>query len=141
VRAGYSYFPQLKTLVAPSTVYNAAQIPDVHADYTGNAVDPLSNTQPKGWDVVVPIKESEVDVKRSMVTDLMHTYNDIPHKNKTAAGMNAGFPDGHVSWQGANSNPQAFDNNGASSEWQAFSVQTGAPGNAAYRTIISWFKP
>jgi prepilin-type processing-associated H-X9-DG protein len=110
------------------------QLPDVHPPDNRTAIDAATGTSYKSWHIVTAIKQSEVDVKRSMVTDLMHQTNDIPHQQKSIAGMNAGFPDGHVAWQGARAVPQAFD----ATAWKDLPTSGKTD---AFRAIVSWFKP
>jgi len=45
---------------------------------------------------------------KSITTDLAHTLALAPHKDRSIAGLNALFTDGHVKWQNARGNPQAF---------------------------------
>ncbi len=99
VRSGYSYFPQsttLATVIVP-TGYGPQQVPVAVAD-----PNPASSTN--SW--LTPLKQSQVDAKRSMVVDVVQTpssgtsIDSLNHKDgRVPAGVEAGFGDGHVSWQ------------------------------------------
>ena len=98
VRTGYNYYPQLREREnvggydLPKLVYATAKL-----EFGGNL------------DVVAPLKQSFVDPHKSISTDLMHNIDAAPHKDKSIAGLNALFADGHVRFQSAKANPQAFD--------------------------------
>ena len=105
VRSGYVYFPQVSSTESVNTAAGAKVVPTVH---------PRSPTDPeKTWVAVTPFKTTEVDVKRSISVDTIYkNLTDISHKagsSKNTAGVNAAFPDGHVSWQAANRVPAAFN--------------------------------
>jgi len=90
VRAGYNYYPQSTTLEAlgPSLL-----LPKL--SYVGKDV--------------APMKQTQVDIKKSMSTDLLHSPASAPHKEGGIAGQNALFGDGHVAFQNARANREAFD--------------------------------
>ena len=83
VRTGYNYYPQAKT---PPT------------DYIGSGRD-----VPK-----VAKKQGDLDLNKSMSTDLVQSLQSTPHRDHGVAGINALFPDSHVMWQSAKRNPEAF---------------------------------
>ena len=92
VRAGYSYIPQQKEKeTALGGIPIAARM---------NMVG--------GYHVV---KSSQLDVTKSMTTDLIHSLGPeaAPHRDKSIAGVNALFGDGHVLFQGAKRVPRAFE--------------------------------
>jgi len=102
VRSGYSYFPQattLETVSVPAGV-GSKKLPAVTYDNTSPAKD---------WSLLVPLKQPSVDQSKSMVTDLIHTLDDIPHRVNGVAGINAMFGDTHVKWQSAAQLPYAFN--------------------------------
>jgi len=51
-------------------------------------------------------------LSKSISTDLIHNINATSHRaSSSVAGLNALFPDGHVSYQNAKGNAKAFDPN------------------------------
>ena len=59
---------------------------------------------------VTPAKWTDLDTKKSIATDWLFSYDTIAHRaSGSVAGLNALFPDGHVTFQNARSNPQDFD--------------------------------
>lgn len=95
VRGGYSYFPQSQTMqnMGPGLL-----LPEIKPLGTGS--------------YLVPLKVSQVNPAKSMVTDLVHNLNSpaaSPHKEGGLAGINALFGDGHVVFQSARRLPHAFD--------------------------------
>jgi type II secretory pathway pseudopilin PulG len=82
IRVAYDYFPQSKTL------------------------------EPIGGKLAGPKaakKQDELDLNKCMITDQIQSIEQIPHKQSGVSGMNALFPDSHVSWQSASGNPAAFN--------------------------------
>lgn len=61
------------------------------------------------YEVTGPVKLSVLDPNKSITADLTHSLSLAPHKDRGIAGLNALFTDGHVRWQNARANPQAFD--------------------------------
>lgn len=123
VRSGYSYFPQSTSLETVSvTGYGSQQVPAIKADAVA------------GNSMLVPLKQSTLDPKRSMVVDLVQTSTDsITHRDRNKpAGICAVFGDGHVAWQGVNRNPVAFDNK----LWA--NIGNDGP---SYRYVMSLWKP
>ncbi|MDR3458199.1 MAG: prepilin-type N-terminal cleavage/methylation domain-containing protein [Verrucomicrobiae bacterium] len=133
VRSGYQYFPQSTKLGPVVTVGASAQvIPDwPHYDATG------ANSTLKSWICVPAFKVTSVDQKRSMVVDVMYKGLDqISHKNgSSASGLNAGFGDGHVMWQGIKAEPDAFN----VAVWNAISAST--PSAPDFQYAMSLFRP
>jgi prepilin-type N-terminal cleavage/methylation domain-containing protein/prepilin-type processing-associated H-X9-DG protein len=94
VRAGYHYFPQSKTM---QNVGIGLLLPEV--------------PNPGANQYLPPMKSSKVDVAKSMGTDLIHNLGSpqaAPHRDNRIAGINALFGDGHVTWQSARRNAEAF---------------------------------
>lgn len=98
VRAGYAYFPQARVEELLGLGVFAPKI----------VADPESSVS-----YLVPLKTSELNVARSITTDLVHSLNDpaaSPHRSYGAVdGLNALFPDGHVAFQIGRSNPDLFN--------------------------------
>ena len=95
VRGGYSYFPQSREL---EDVGRGLKLPKIIE--TGK--DSL----------LKPLKQTQVDPGKSMATDLVHNLDSpaaAPHRDKGISGINALFGDGHVIFQNAKRNPDAFD--------------------------------
>jgi prepilin-type N-terminal cleavage/methylation domain-containing protein len=102
VRSGYSFFPQstdLQTVSVPAG-YGSRKLPSIAYDGSQTGKD---------WSLLVPLKPTSLDQTKSIVTDLVHTLDDIPHRQGGSAGLNAMFSDGHVKWQSAQRNPDAFN--------------------------------
>jgi prepilin-type N-terminal cleavage/methylation domain-containing protein/prepilin-type processing-associated H-X9-DG protein len=102
VRSGYSYFPQsttVETVSVPAGV-GSRKLPAVTYDKSEPAKD---------WSLLTPLKSTSLDQTKSIVTDLVHTLDDIPHRQSGSAGLNAMFGDGHVKWQSAQRIPDAFN--------------------------------
>jgi len=100
VRGGYSYFPQSRNLEA---VGRGLELPEIKTDTSPPA---------SGKSYLVPLKPTHVDPMKSVATDLVHNLDNpaaSPHRTKGIAGINALFGDGHVMFQNAKSNPDAFD--------------------------------
>ncbi len=94
VRTGFHYFPQAKK---QQSVGIGLMLPEV--------------PPPGANQYLPPMKSSKVDVTKSMVTDLIHNLSSAaaaPHRDNNVAGINAMFGDGHVTWQGARQNAEAF---------------------------------
>ena len=125
VRSGYSYFPQskeLETVSVPGGV-GSRKLPVVSYDKS----DPA-----KSWSLLTPLKPTSLDPTKSMVTDGVHSPNDMPHKVGGAPGLNAMFGDGHVKWQSATRNAEAFN----PKLW----TNIGNDG-ASYRYVMSLWQP
>ena len=99
LKSGYSYYPQSKTLqnMGPGVFLPAVTL--------GNF------TAPGTTDYLAPMKQSQVDLNKSMTTDLVDngSATTAPHRDGSISGLNALFPDGHVIFQTAKRNPAAFD--------------------------------
>lgn len=117
VRAGYSYYPQSRATQNVNTPIGKKQVP-FWPSYT---TSPQPN---KTWGCVPPFKQTEIDQTKSMVVDVIYSSLDrISHKSgNILLGLNAGFGDGHVAWQGVNQNKNGFDAN----EWIAIAGGSGA---------------
>jgi prepilin-type N-terminal cleavage/methylation domain-containing protein/prepilin-type processing-associated H-X9-DG protein len=125
VRSGYSFFPQskeLETVSVPGGV-GSRKLPVVTPDKSEPA---------KSWFLLVPLKQTGLDPSKSMVTDGVHTLDDMSHKVNGSPGLNALFGDGHVAWQAAARNAAAFD----PKLW----VNIGNDG-PSYRYVMSLWQP
>ena len=100
VRTSYNYYPQSRV------VENAGlgqMLPVLLYPSSGPPLQYGSVNNP------VPLKLSEVDPKRAMSTDLLHSLEAAAHKSKGISGINALFGDTHVVFENASANPNAFD--------------------------------
>jgi prepilin-type processing-associated H-X9-DG protein len=103
VRSGYSYFPEL---LIPTNVTTSAG---------SRTVGSLPGHDPKAAEEhqIGPFIESAMDLKRAVILDTLpdQSLSDFSHKNPkgSVAGLNAGFGDGHVSWQNYNPNSDGFN--------------------------------
>jgi prepilin-type N-terminal cleavage/methylation domain-containing protein/prepilin-type processing-associated H-X9-DG protein len=61
------------------------------------------------YEISGPVKLPALHPLKSITADLTHSLALAPHKDQGIAGLNALFTDGHVQWQSARRNPQAFD--------------------------------
>ena len=97
VRTGYNYYPQM-----------------LRTEFVGGYQLPRINVVSRTMEVGGTAsghggKMNLINPNKSISTDLIHTLEFAPHKSKGVAGINALFADGHVKWQTARGNPQAFD--------------------------------
>ena len=99
LKSGYSYFPQSKKLqnLGPGLL-----LPEIAAG---------TYTAPGSGEYLAALKHSQVDVNKSMTTDLVDnaTATTAPHRDGSISGLDALFPDGHVVYQSAKRNAAAFD--------------------------------
>jgi prepilin-type N-terminal cleavage/methylation domain-containing protein/prepilin-type processing-associated H-X9-DG protein len=115
VRSGYCYYPQSRaTTTVVTSGLGAKQVP----------VWPLYSTAPnpyKTWICVPLFKQTEIDQTKSIVVDAIYLgLAQITHKSgNTSLGLNAGFGDGHVAWQGINQNKNGFN----AIEWASIASQ------------------
>lgn len=144
-RAGYSYFPQNRTLDTPTVIpgvpsVGSVALPTVNPKDTNpskggqNAAQPISS-----WSVVTPIKENAVDPSKAVVTDNLSSSGNIFHKNgSSVAGLNALFADGHVRWQEAKQNPILFNKSGV---WAAIDANQSPAAQTDIRFLMNSWKP
>lgn len=124
VRTGYNYYPQVREL----ELYQGYQLPVLaYAHFMDSVGNDLNEP--------VPLKSTQVDPNKTISTDLLHSLNDLPHKNGAfTAGVNALFGDDHVRFEAARANPQAFT-----------SVLWADPGPGEsplnFRRIVNYFQP
>ena len=116
IRVGYDYYPQLRG----SNIYIGV----------GRFVPQAA---------ITPTKWTALDTKRSILTDWVYGYDTLAHRSSDlVAGLNALFPDGHVTFQNARSNPQNFD----PLQWGRAGAQTSIGNNPNYfRYIMSLWQP
>jgi len=120
VNSGYSYWPQLTETenvggyLLPR--YHPAHIQLEFSDRTCHA----------------QIKQSMLAPNKAISTDLITTQDELSHRANSVDGLNALFVDGHVAWQSARRNPQAFT-----------SIWTGDAGLDAvmFRRLFDLWKP
>ena len=98
VRTGYNFFPQ-----------NKEQVP-LSGKLVGKLVYSKANLEISDDANIkmIVLKVSDVDLSKSMSTDLVHSLDTAAHKDKSLGGLNALFADGHVRYQSARVNPEAF---------------------------------
>ena len=101
IRVCYTYFFQrlqtqnFKGYTLPTVTYDRARLEVGQAGAT--------------YEVTGPVKLTVLNPSKSITTDLANSLSVVPHKDNTIAGLNALFTDGHVRWQTARRNPEAFD--------------------------------
>jgi prepilin-type N-terminal cleavage/methylation domain-containing protein len=90
VRASYNYYPQSTILeqVGPNLFLPKLSYVDKN---------------------VAPMKQTQLNIFKSMSTDLLHSPASAPHKDGSIAGQNALFGDGHSAFQNARRTPEAFE--------------------------------
>ena len=144
-RAGYTYFPQSRTLDAPVTIpgvpsVGSVALPTVNPKDTSSSHGGQNAAQAiSSWNVVTAIKDSNVDPSKAVVTDNLASSGNIFHKKGTAvAGLNALFGDGHVRWQDAKQNPLLFNKNGV---WAAIDAGTSGAGQTDIRFLMNSWQP
>jgi hypothetical protein len=115
IRVGYDYYPQLRA-----------------TEYAGGGF-----YRPKA--AVTPTQWTALNTSKSIATDWLYSYDTIAHRaSGSVAGLNALFPDGHVTFQNARNNPQDFD----PVQWG----QAGAPNSIGlnpsyFRYVMSLWQP
>jgi prepilin-type N-terminal cleavage/methylation domain-containing protein len=124
VRTGYNYYPQVKEL----ELVQGYQLPVLaYAPY----VDSVGNSLKEP----AALKSTQVDLSKSVSTDLLHSLEALPHKTgKGSAGVNALFGDAHVRFETTRANAQAF----TSTLW----ADPGPGENPLnFRRIVNYFQP
>ena len=101
IRVCYTYFFQR----SQTENYKGYVLPKVTYDRTVIEVGAPGAT----YEVTGPVKLNLLNPLKSITTDLAHSLDLAPHKDKGIAGLNALFTDAHVKWQTARRNPLAFD--------------------------------
>jgi prepilin-type N-terminal cleavage/methylation domain-containing protein/prepilin-type processing-associated H-X9-DG protein len=125
VRTGYNYYPQRKALEQSGTYLIPRMWETRSMTYEFGAANNLR-----------PIKHSEVDMSRAMSVDLTHRLDTLAHRaGRSISGINALFPDGHVTFQNARANPTAF----SPVLWGTDTALGNQPLN--WRIVMSLFKP
>jgi len=98
VRTGYNYFPQMQE----TEDVGGYQLPRINRAMVQFEIGG-SGTCHAG------MRLAALNISKSISTDLIHSLDFAAHKDRSVAGINALFTDGHVRWQTARGNPQAFD--------------------------------
>jgi type II secretory pathway pseudopilin PulG len=100
VRCGYSYYPQSRILGDPSSQYFGPNLPAVTMQ-SAIFTSPNPNDPPQSAiSVPAALKITTVNPKKSITTDLLDTYTYLSHRaSGSPIGLNALFPDGHVTFQ------------------------------------------
>ena len=148
VRCGYNYYAQSRnTEVVSSSAYGAVLLPELKAQslvlVSPNSGDPPQPVQ----QYPVWLKITDVNPKKSMVTDMILTTANLSHQaTGSATGVNALFPDGHVAFTDAathnkRNSRQPFD----PTLWDPFSGTGGGNGAGndpvAFRIIVNGLVP
>jgi prepilin-type N-terminal cleavage/methylation domain-containing protein/prepilin-type processing-associated H-X9-DG protein len=91
IRTAYDYLPQSK---------NQELIASVGIKTTKTVIGPK-----------VTNKQGDLDLNLAIFADQTQDIEDVPHRRSVGSiqGMNALFPDGHVTWESQEQNPVAFD--------------------------------
>jgi len=131
VRAGYSYYPQSKNMHMVNTAGEGKQNVPYWPNYA-NSPEPL-----KTWICVPPFKQTDINQNKSMVVDTFYdTISALSHKTGgIPSGINAGFGDGHVNWQGVRVVTDGFDPN----YWLAMAHTT--EDSFDYEMVMSCWRP
>jgi prepilin-type N-terminal cleavage/methylation domain-containing protein len=124
VRTGFNYYPQVKEV----ELVQGYQLPVLaYASYVDSVGNKLSEP--------VALKSAQVDLTKTVSTDLLHSLEVLPHRaGKGAAGVNALFGDAHVRFETTRANSQAF----TATLW----AEPG-PGESPlnFRRIVNYFRP
>jgi prepilin-type N-terminal cleavage/methylation domain-containing protein/prepilin-type processing-associated H-X9-DG protein len=125
VRAGYHYFPQSKKMQNVGIGLSLPEVPP-----------PGANSY------LPPMKLTAIDAAKSMSTDLIHNLGSpqaAPHRDNRIAGINALFGDGHVTWQSARANSDAFL--AADPDGDPSNGTQAASDGIAFRKAMNLWKP
>ncbi len=115
IRTGYNYLPQSTTLQAIGG---------------GNLGPKVATTQ------------GDLDPNKSIMTDLIQNWDDIPHKSGTGvAGLNALFSDGHVVFQSATRTPLGFQQSMWGSANNSATEISESPNPPNFLFVMSQWKP
>ena len=127
VRSGYSYYPQSKNATSITTAIGPRSVP-TWPDYS------MAAAPNKSWICVPNFKLTDCDASKSMVVEVMFKgLAQISHRSgNSPGGVDALFPDGHVTFQSVKAQPDAFDPN----VWAAI-AGGGASGGQNWRYAIS----
>jgi prepilin-type processing-associated H-X9-DG protein len=135
VRTGYNYYPQLREVaplggvLLPKLVFSKVFL-EFNAD--SSAAD--------GSYQMILMKQNQLDPNKSISTDIIHNINVTSHRmNASVGGLNALFGDGHVVYQNARQNPQAFE----ATLWAYGSEPIGnePPPSPTWRKLMNTWKP
>jgi len=133
VRSGYNYYPQRLDVAPVSGVLLPRLVfTKVPLEFSLDSSD--------GTYRMILLKQSQVDLNKSISTDLIHNISASSHRvNSSVAGLNALFGDGHVAYQNASANPQAFD----PEVWLSGGVPVGndPPPSLRFRKLMNTWKP
>jgi prepilin-type N-terminal cleavage/methylation domain-containing protein/prepilin-type processing-associated H-X9-DG protein len=86
-------------------------------------------------------KQGDLDLNRAIFTDQTQSIQQVPHKAGAGiSGMNALFGDGHVMWESAKQNPEAFD---LATYWgdSGDAKRIGETPGGSFRYVRSLLKP
>jgi prepilin-type N-terminal cleavage/methylation domain-containing protein/prepilin-type processing-associated H-X9-DG protein len=128
VRTGYNFYPQRLELAPVSGVLLPRLI------FTSVTLEIGGTFR------MIHMKQNQVNPDKSISTDLIHNLNASSHRvDSKIAGLNALFADGHVNYQTASSNPDAFDPN----VWLSGGIIVGndPPPSLRFRRLMNTWQP
>lgn len=128
VRTGYNFYPQRRDVAPVAGVLLPRLI------FSPVTLDPGGSFN------MITVKQNDLDITKSISSDLIHDLDAAPHKaSARVAGLNALFGDAHVTYQNARSNPRAFD----PALWKHGSEPIGnePPPSPTWRTLMSSWRP
>ncbi len=125
LRAGYNYFPQLQATQQVSANLFLPRVTQATVTLEFGSIGSSSGIQ--------PMRFHELNLKKSIVTDLVHGATRLAHwELGAAAGVNALFPDGRVTFQSVRANPANFN----PTLWGNISSD-----GLAFRQVMNGWKP
>jgi prepilin-type N-terminal cleavage/methylation domain-containing protein len=139
VRCSYSYYVQSVNTASTSTSYGTYNLPvqayeSSHVFTSPNPNDPAeASCKP-----LVPIKSSQADPKKSIVSDTIDTTANLMHKNgNNPSGVDVLFTDSHVNFASVRGN-----NIKGSGQWfDPLLWPSGAVDADSFRIIANSFQP
>lgn len=139
VRIGYNYYPQSKQTQTLSDEYGIFNVGTLH--YGGAITFNPPGGVPNTVDDPIPFKITQVNLNKSMGVDVLSAWANINHYYRGQPyGLNAVFPDGHVSFQPVNGNSKKGSN--APFDPNLWSAANGPGENPdVFRIIMNGFQP
>ncbi len=134
IRSGYQYYPQSRVMTAAIIPGAGAKAFPVWPSF-GTSPEPL-----KTWVCVPLFKLTQIGQTNSIVVDAMNGgLNGLLHKSgNTVLGLNAGFGDGHVAWQGVNKLQNVF---GLTQVWADIAANTSSAAATEFQFVQSCWQP
>ncbi|HEY1788433.1 MAG TPA: hypothetical protein VGJ73_09775, partial [Verrucomicrobiae bacterium] len=148
IRTGFAYYPQAKQTQSISDQYGNFILPAlVYANNVGTTITFNPPGAPPNTISHEPaqLKISQVNVSKAMGVDALETWASINHQFRGQPyGLNAVFPDGHVSFQPVNGNNKRNSNRPFDPElWNPNDINGQGPIEDVdgFRIIMSGFQP